>query len=62
MQVKIFMDSQAGKIEEQVNHWFANEAGPVYVVKTETAIAAAADAAAYPCIVVTVWYEPDAAA
>jgi len=60
MKVKIFMGSRAGKLEEQVNHWFASEAGPVSVVKTETALAAAADAVTHPCIVVTVWYEPDA--
>lgn len=62
MKLKMFMDSRAGKIEEQVNHWFAHEAGPVYVVKTETALAAAPEKAAQPCIVVTVWYESDTAA
>jgi hypothetical protein len=41
MKLKLFVDSRAGKIEEQVNHWFSHEAGPVYVVKTDTAVAAA---------------------
>lgn len=55
MKLKMFVDSRAGEIEEQVNHWFSHEAGPVYVVKTDTAVAAAPDPTAQPCIVVTVW-------
>jgi hypothetical protein len=61
MKVRIFADTQPGKVEEQINHWFEHEAGPVDVVKTETvAVAAAAshDGEPLPFIVVTIWYEP----
>jgi hypothetical protein len=29
MRVRIFADARPGKIEEQINHWFENEAGAV---------------------------------
>ena len=64
IKVKIFVDTRPGKVEEKVNHWFANEAGAVYVVKTETAVAGVTelrDGGTSPCIVVTIWYEPEGA-
>ncbi|MBV9964377.1 MAG: hypothetical protein JO008_01650 [Alphaproteobacteria bacterium] len=67
MRVKIFTDARPGRVEEQVNHWFTHEAGPIYIVKTETtAVPASATAggtphdSASPYIVVTIWYEPEA--
>ena len=62
MKVRIFADTKPGKVEEQINHWFSNEAGPVHVFKTETVVAAVAerhDDGAAPYLVVTIWYEPD---
>jgi len=62
MKVRIFADSRPGKVEEQVNHWFVNEAGPVCVVKTETVVAAVAEKQAdgiSPYVVVTIWYESE---
>lgn len=68
MRVKIFTDARPGRVEEQINHWFAHEAGPIFIVKTETtAVPATAPAAAAgarqdnasPNIVVTIWYEPE---
>jgi hypothetical protein len=61
MKVRIFADTRPGKVEEQINHWFANEAGAVHVVKTETVAAAVAekhDGGSSPFIVVTIWHEP----
>ena len=65
MRVKIFSDARPGRVEEQINHWFTHEAGPIYIVKTETTAVAAAASAARPDnppphIVVTIWYEPEA--
>jgi hypothetical protein len=59
MQVKIFVDSDATRIEAQLNAWLAGLA-PGDVIKTETAVAAVAEkpnSGTYPCIVVTVWYD-----
>jgi hypothetical protein len=58
MRVKLFMASQPRTIEEEINHWFANEAGPIEVVKTETAVSVNSDGLIPPRIVVTIWYEP----
>jgi hypothetical protein len=61
MKVRIFADTRPGKVEEQINHWFGNEVGAVYVVKTETVVTALTeghDGRSFPFVVVTIWYEP----
>jgi hypothetical protein len=60
MKVKVFMDARAGAIEEQINAWL-DQIGAAAIIKTETVIAPVAGKAgdgAYPCIVMTIWYEP----
>ncbi|HWX35712.1 MAG TPA: hypothetical protein VNZ53_50860 [Steroidobacteraceae bacterium] len=62
MKVKIFMDASASAVEEQINAWLGR-LGSASIIKTETVVTAVADKqkdGAYPCIVVTVWYEPPA--
>jgi hypothetical protein len=64
LQVKIFMDSRANVIEEQVNAWLASQTS-VSIVKTETAISAGAGKPSDtdtggPWFAVTIWYEPPA--
>ncbi len=58
MKVKIFMDEEAGMLEEQIK---LDDLGSATIIKTEmmvTAVAEKPDDGTYPCIVVTVWYEP----
>jgi hypothetical protein len=60
MKVKIFMDVKATVVEEQINAWL-DYAGAATIIKTETVVTAIAEKPndrTYPCIVVTVWYEP----
>ena len=60
MKVKIFMDEEASKIEKQINAWLDN-LDSVTIIKSETVVTAIAEKpndGTYPCIVVTVWYEP----
>ena len=60
MKVKVFMDASASVIEGQINAWL-DQIGTAVVIKTETVVTAVAEKAndgTYPCIVVTVWYEP----
>ena len=60
MQVKIFMDGKASEVEKQINAWL-DYLGSATIVKTETVVTAVAekpDDGTYPCIVVTIWYEP----
>ena len=60
MKVKIFMDARASTIEAQINTWLDGIDAAV-IVKTDTVVANVAEKAgdgAYPCIVVTIWYEP----
>jgi hypothetical protein len=60
MKVKIFMDEEAGLLEEQINTWLEDH-GSATIIKTETVVTAGGekrDDGTYPCIVVTVWYEP----
>jgi hypothetical protein len=60
MKVKIFLDSKASVIEGQINAWL-DSLGSAQIIKTETVVTAVAEKAndgTYPCIVVTVWYEP----
>ncbi len=53
MRVKIFMDSSASSVEEQINAWLG-QLGSASIIKTETALSSAAEK---PCIAVTIWYE-----
>jgi hypothetical protein len=60
MKVKMFMDAKPSIVEEQINAWL-DHIGSATIVKTETLVTATArktDDGTYPCIVVTVWYEP----
>jgi hypothetical protein len=60
MKVKIFMDAKPSAIEEQINAWL-DYIGTAAIIKTETIVTAVAEKAndgTYPCIVVTIWYEP----
>jgi hypothetical protein len=60
MKIKVFMDEKASEIEKQVNAWLDN-IGSAAIIKSETVVTAVAEkpnAGTYPCIVVTVWYEP----
>ena len=60
MKVKIFMDASASTIEAQVNTWLDGIDAAV-IVKTDTVVTNVAEKAGdgtYPCIVVTIWYEP----
>jgi hypothetical protein len=62
MKVKIFMDEKASVIEDQINAWL-DHLGSATIVQMETVVTAAAEKpndGTYPCIVVTVWYEPPA--
>ena len=54
LKVKLFMNASASVVEEQLNTWLG-ELGRTAIIKTETAVAAVGER---PCIVVTVWYEP----
>lgn len=61
MKVRIFMNTKASAIEEQINAWLDNLGSAT--IKMETVVAAAAGKPSEgtdPCIVVTVWYEPPA--
>jgi hypothetical protein len=60
LQVKIFMDSRANVIEEQINTWLASQTS-VSIIKTESAISAGAGKPGDtngPWFAVTIWYEP----
>jgi hypothetical protein len=60
LKVKIFMDATPSVIEEQINAWL-DRLGSATIIKTETVVTAVAEKpndATYPCIVVTIWYEP----
>ena len=60
MKVKMFMDAKPNAIEEQINAWL-DYLGTATVIKSETVVTAIAEKpndGTYPCIVVTVWYEP----
>ena len=62
MKVKIFMDEKASVIEDQINAWL-DYLGSATIVQMETVVTAVAEKpndGSYPCIVVTVWYEPPA--
>jgi hypothetical protein len=60
LKVKIFMDATASVIEQQINAWLEG-LGSATIIKMETVVTAVAEKPSdgtYPCIVVTVWYEP----
>jgi hypothetical protein len=59
LMVKIFMDTSAIALEEQINAWLASHTA-VSIIKTETVVGGAAEKSggAHPSLVVTVWYEP----
>ncbi len=62
MKVKILMDEKASVIEDQINAWL-DYLGSATIVQMETVVTAVAEKpndGTYPCIVVTVWYEPPA--
>jgi len=60
LQVKIFMDSRANVIEEQINAWLASQTS-VSIIKTETAISTGNQGnTSGPSLLVTIWYEPPA--
>jgi hypothetical protein len=62
MKVKIFMDEKPSVIEEQINAWL-DYLGSATIIKTETVVTSVAEKpndGTYPCIVVTIWYEPPA--
>ena len=62
MKVKIFMDGKASVIEEQINAWL-DYLGSATIIKMDTVVTAIAEKpnnGTYPCIPVTVWYEPRA--
>jgi hypothetical protein len=62
MKVKIFMDASASAIEGQINAWL-DPLGSASIIEMETVVTAIAEKqkdGTYPCIVVTVWYEPPA--
>jgi hypothetical protein len=54
------MDATPSVIEEQINAWL-DRLGSATIIKTETVVTAVAEKpndGTYPCIVVTIWYEP----
>jgi hypothetical protein len=62
MQVKIFMDNRPEMVEAAVNQWLEQDGRNYRIVKTDTAVAGVAerpDDGSYPCIVVSIWYDPN---
>jgi hypothetical protein len=62
MKVKMFMDAKPNIIEEQINAWL-DYLSSATIIKSETVVTAIAEKptdATFPCIVVTIWYEPPA--
>ena len=60
MKVKIFMGASADVVEEQINAWL-DRLGSTSIIEMETVVTAVAEkpnGGTSPCIVVTVWYEP----
>ena len=54
LKIKIFMDTSASALEEQINAWLA-QLGKAVVIRSETVVTTVAET---PNIVITVWYEP----
>jgi len=60
MKVKMFMDAKPSIVEEQINAWLDNLSSAT-IIKSETVMTAIAGKpidGTFPCIVVTIWYEP----
>ena len=60
LKVKIFMDSSATAVEEQINTWLSSQPS-ASIIKTETVVGGATERSAggaHPYLVVTIWYEP----
>ena len=60
MKVKMFTDQKASEVEKQINAWL-DDLGSAMIVTSQTVVTAIAEKsedATFPCIVVTVWYEP----
>jgi hypothetical protein len=60
LKVKMFIDAKPAELEIRINEWL-DSLGSAAVIKTETVVTAVAEKpndGTYPCIVVTVWYEP----
>lgn len=60
MKVKMFMDAKPSGVEEQINSWL-DHLSAATIIKSETvvtALAAKPTDGTFPCIVVTIWYEP----
>ena len=60
MKVKMFMGAKPSTIEEQINAWL-DHLSSATIIKTDTVVTAIAEKptdGTYPCIIVTIWYEP----
>jgi hypothetical protein len=57
LKVKIFMETSSSAIEDKINGWLGSQ-DSITIIKTETAVTAAAEKSGTPWLVVTVWYEP----
>jgi hypothetical protein len=60
MKVKMFMDAKPSIVEEQINAWLDNLSSAT-IIKSETVVTAITQKpidGTFPCIVVTIWYEP----
>jgi hypothetical protein len=60
MKVKMFMGAKPSTIEEQINAWL-DRLSSATIIKTDTVVTAIAEKptdATYPCVVVTIWFEP----
>ena len=60
MKVKMSMDPDSSIIEEQINAWL-DHLSSATIIKTDTVVTAIAEKptdGTYPCIIVTIWYEP----
>jgi hypothetical protein len=60
MKVKMFMGAKPSTIEEQINAWL-DHVSSATIIKTDTVVTAIAEKptdVTYPCIFVTLWYEP----
>jgi hypothetical protein len=60
MKVKMFMDTRSSIVEEQINAWL-DKLSSATIIKSETVVTAITQKptdGTFPCIVVTIWYEP----
>jgi hypothetical protein len=57
MKLKLFMETNPGEIELQINSWL--ESGKIEILKTEMTMQSIAEKpndGTHPCIVIAVWY------